>query len=57
MFSVIHPKKANEIKGKWQEILQIILLKLLNFHKDDIFYGVFFMDPVDPERDNIPNYK
>jgi len=33
------------------------MIKLLNFYKDDIYYGIFFMEPVDPERDNIPNYK
>ena len=33
------------------------MIKLLNFYKDDIYYGIFFMEPVDPERYNIPNYK
>ncbi len=31
--------------------------KLLNFNKDTVNYGVFFMEPVDAERDGIPHYK
>ena len=57
MFPVIHPKKASEMKGKWCEYTVLVLNKLLNFYKDDICYGVYFMEPVDPERDNVPNYR
>ena len=49
LFSVIHPKKANEIKGKWTEPLAIVTSKLLNFTKDNIKYGIYFMDPVNPD--------
>jgi hypothetical protein len=31
--------------------------KLLNFSRDNIHYGVFFSEPVNPERDNCPNYR
>ena len=57
MFPVIHPKKASEMKGKWCEYAALVINKLLNFYKDDICYGVYFMEPVDPERDNVPNYR
>ena len=56
-FPIIHPKKANEIKGKWTDVLAIILSKLLNFSKDTIHYGIHFMEPVNPDKDGIPNYK
>lgn len=56
-FPIIHPKKANEIKGKWNELLAAMVLKLLNFSKDDVHYGVYFMEPVSPERENCSNYK
>ncbi|KAL4510059.1 hypothetical protein ABPG72_010252 [Tetrahymena utriculariae] len=57
LFPIIHPKKANEVKGKWSELLVVILQKLLNFTKDDVHYGIYFMEPVNPERDNCQNYK
>ena len=31
MFPVIHPKKANEMKGKWCELAATVIHKLLNF--------------------------
>ena len=34
-----------------------VISKLLNFTKNNVHYGVFFMEPVDPDRDGIPNYK
>ena len=57
IFPVIHSKKANEIKGKWSELLSVVLSKLLNYAKDHVHYGVFFMEPVNPEKDNCPDYK
>jgi chromodomain-helicase-DNA-binding protein 7 len=30
--------------------------KLLNFTKNNIHYGVLFSEPVDPVRDNCPDY-
>ncbi len=57
MFPVIHPKKAGESKGKWFELLIIVVSKLLAFSKDKVRYGVYFMEPVDPERDGCPNYR
>ena len=57
LFPIIHPKKANEMRGKWCELAVVVINKLLNFQRENISYGVYFMEPVDPERDNIPNYK
>lgn len=31
--------------------------KLLNFTQNKVKYGVFFMEPVDPDKDGCPNYK
>ena len=30
--------------------------KVLNFTKNNIHYGVLFSEPVDPVRDNCPDY-
>jgi hypothetical protein len=57
IFPVIHSKKANEIKGKWSELLSRLVSKLLNYSKDNVHYGVCFMEPVNPDRDNCPDYK
>lgn len=43
LFPIIHPKKANEIKNKWNEYLTIVISKLLNFYISKIKYGVYFM--------------
>lgn len=34
----------------------VVCEKLLNFTKNNIHYGVLFCEPVDPERDNCPDY-
>lgn len=34
----------------------LVCSKLLNFNKNQIHYGVLFCEPVNPERDNCPNY-
>ncbi len=57
LFPIIHPKKANEIKGRPAELMANVVSKLLNFTKDDVHYGIHFMEPVNPERDNCPNYR
>ena len=57
IFSVIHPKKANDIKGKWSEHLVAVVSKLLNFSRDDVHYGVYFMEPVDTDRYDCNNYR
>ena len=57
IFPIIHPKKSNELKGKWHELLGTVANKLLNFTKDNIYYGIFFMDPVNAEEQGLVNYK
>ncbi|EGR27208.1 myb domain protein [Ichthyophthirius multifiliis] len=56
LFPIIHPKKSNEIKGKWSENMVIFIQKLLNFSKDEEHYGLAFMEPVNPEKDGVPDY-
>lgn len=34
----------------------LVCSKLLNFTKNNIHYGVLFCEPVDPQRDNCPEY-
>jgi hypothetical protein len=34
----------------------LVSSKLLNFTKTNIHYGVLFSEPVDPSRDNCPDY-
>ena len=34
----------------------IVCSKLLNFTRQKIHYGVLFCEPVNPERDNCPEY-
>jgi hypothetical protein len=57
IFTVLHPKKANDVRGKWSEIPAYILSRLLNYSKDGVHYGVYFMEPVNPEKDNCPDYR
>lgn len=52
MFPHLHPKKALEMKTKWSESLLRVMQHLLNYTKNDVRYGVFFMEPV-----NNANYK
>jgi len=30
---------------------------LLNFTKDKVKYGIYFMEPVNPEKEGVPNYR
>lgn len=55
IFTIVHHKKANEIKGKWSESLAMVCRKLLNYIRDHIAFGVYFMEPVN--IDLYPNYK
>jgi chromodomain-helicase-DNA-binding protein 7 len=45
IFTAIHHKKANDIKGKWDESIMLVCTKLLNFTKDSYPYGVHFHEP------------
>ena len=57
IFPIVHPKKGSELKGTPKELLQIVALKLLNFTKAGVKYGIYFMEPVDPEKEGCPNYR
>ena len=35
----------------------LVASKLLNLSKEDVHYGVYFAQPVNPELDNVPNYR
>ena len=50
MFPIIHPKKANEIKGKWTENLVTLVLKVVNFIKDEINFGIYFLSPCEENK-------
>ena len=47
VFTFMHHKKANDIKGKWEESLVLVGDKLLNFVKGGYPYGVLFHEPYD----------
>ena len=40
VFTFMHHKKANDIKGKWEESLVLVGEKILNFVKEDFPFGV-----------------
>lgn len=40
IFSAIHHKRANDIKGKWEETILMVGLKLVNFVKNGYPYGI-----------------
>lgn len=44
IFPIVHPKKGSEMKGKWAESLTKVLSHLLNFSRDQIHYGVYFLE-------------
>ena len=35
----------------------LIVGKLLNYVKDNVRYGIFFMEPVNPDKEGIPHYR
>lgn len=40
IFTAIHHKRANDIKGKWDETILIVVQKILNFVKNGYPYGI-----------------
>lgn len=46
LFAAIQPKKANQIKGTWQESMQLVCLKLLNFEKNSYPYGTLLLKEI-----------
>lgn len=56
LFAAIQPKKANQVKGTWQESLQLVISKLLNFEKNMCPYGTFLLDEhleEDPKKNGL----
>jgi hypothetical protein len=47
IFTAIHHKRANDIKGKWDESIMLVCEKVLNFVKDSYPYGVLLHEPYD----------
>lgn len=45
IFTAIHHKRANDIKGKWDETILMVGQKLVNFVKDGYPYGVVMHEP------------
>ncbi|CAD8164733.1 unnamed protein product [Paramecium pentaurelia] len=44
IFPIVHPKKGSEMKGKWAESLTKVMSHLLNFTRDQIHYGIYFLE-------------
>lgn len=44
IFSVIHPKRASDTRGKWGEGLIKVIRSLANFQMNDTFYGTFYFE-------------
>lgn len=49
VFTSVHHKKANEIKGTWAESLMMVCSKMLNFVKDGVMYGVLLLGKYEEE--------
>lgn len=47
IFTLIHPKKASDIKTKWSESLIKVMRALINFNQNNVFYGVFYIELID----------
>lgn len=45
------------MQSKWSESMLQVVSLLLNYTKNDVRYGVFFMEPVNPARDGCQHYK
>lgn len=44
IFPIVHPKKGSEMKGKWAESLTKVMSHLLNFSRNQVHYGVYFLE-------------
>ena len=45
VFTAIHHKKANDIKGKWDESILIVAQKIINLVKERHPYGPIIQEP------------
>lgn len=56
LFAAIHHKRANDIKGNWEESLLLVCQKLLNLVREDFPYGVVLQEPhKHPQMARCPN--
>ncbi len=55
MFANIHHRKANEIRGKWEESIMMVASKIVNFVKDGFTYGVFVLDSTNFKMNGAKN--
>lgn len=47
VFTAIHHKRANDIKGKWDQTILTVTQKLINFRKNGYPYGILLHEPYD----------
>jgi hypothetical protein len=45
LFTAVHHKRGNEVKGKWEESILMVTQKLSNFRKQGFPFGVVLQDP------------
>ena len=51
VFTAIHHKRANDIKGKWQESILNVSQKLINFIKKGYPYGTLFTESMGEQEE------
>lgn len=53
IFTAVHHKRANDIKGKWEESLVLVCEKLLNFVRNGYPYSVLLYDHPDEHTPSV----
>lgn len=56
LFTVIHPRVTHNLKDKWQSLCNKVIVKLMNYFKDEVCYGIYFLHQVDEDKDGAKNY-
>ena len=56
IFPVVHPQQAALVNNKWQEKCIGIISKLLNYVRDDVPYGILFLESPDPTAEESFHY-
>lgn len=56
IFPVVHPHQAALVINKWQEPCIGIISKLLNYVRDDVPYGIYFLESPDPALEESAHY-
>ena len=49
MFPIIYPQRAEKIKGCWEERCIEIIKILINYRRDLVKYGIYFIEPFDSD--------